>query len=169
VLEERGYNTINSSLKVYSYLGWANDFTNRLYNNNYWVFNPQSYPLVYDYRGNDTNDDGTAYNALQAWLMASCLAELVPDSGKTTNTQTELFKLAYEIGGGRSYPLYNNKAFKADPYAMREAASVMYAICRSDSNISADIEIYRNELGGKTIPASTWDDLEYSNTMLTDS
>lgn len=169
VLTSRGYKAITSNLKVSDYLGWAFDFTNRQYNSDAWMFKPETYPLVYDYRGTDTSDDGTAYNSLHAWLMASILSELVPDSGATTNTQTELFKLAYEIGGGRSYPLYNNKAFKADPYSMREAASVMYAICRGDSNISSMIDTYRAELGGKPIQASSWDGLGYKNTMLTDS
>ena len=169
ILKDRGYNTINSNLEVYYYLRWANNYTDRQYNNNFWVFKPETYPLVYNYRGKDTEDDGTAYNALQAWLMASCLAELVPDSGETTNTQTELFKLAYEIGGSKSYPLYNTKAFKADPYAMREAASVMYAICRGDGAISKQIDDYRKELGGKSISGSSWEDLGYKNTMLSDN
>lgn len=164
VLVSHNYNIITSDLKVYNYLGWAFDFTNRQYNNNEWMFRPESYPLVYDYRGEDISDDGTAYNALHSWLMASILSELVPDSGTITNTQTELFKLAYEIGGGFSYPLYNNKAFKADPYSMREAASVMYAICRGDYNISLMIETYRKELGGKAIQASSWDILEVDYT-----
>ena len=169
VLSKRGYNTIKGSTSIYDYLNWAYYFTDRKYNENWWVFQASSYPLVYDYRGKDETDDGTAYNALQAWLMASILSELVPDSGKTTNTQTELFKLAYELGGGRSYPLYNNKAFKFDPYSMREAASVMYAICRGDEDINKSIEKCRSELGGKAINASGWSDLGYQNTMLTDS
>lgn len=168
VLTSRGYTAITSNLKVSDYLGWAFDFTNRQYDSDVWIFKPETYPLVYDYRGTDTSDDGTAYNALHAWLMASILSELVPDSGATTNTQTELFKLAYEIGGGRSYPLYNNKAFKADPYSMREVAGVMYAICRGDSNIESMIDTYRDELGGKPIQASNWDELDYRNTTLYD-
>lgn len=169
VLLERGYRAVDMNMGVYEYISWAYDLTRRMYDTSMWMFKPETYPLVYDYRGNDTSDDGTAYNALQAWLMASELAELVPDDGYNTNTQTELFKLAYEIGGGRSYPLYNNKAFKQDPYAMREAASVMYAICRGDSNISRLIDVYRQELGGKKIQASNWDGLGYQNTMLSDS
>lgn len=169
VLKNRGYKTINETMEVYNYIHWAFHFTDTQYKKDFWVFKPTSYPLVYDYRGNDNKDDGTAYNALQSWLIASILSELVPDCGATTNTQTELFKLAYEIGGGRSYPLYNNKTFKADPYSMREAASVMYAICRGDKNIDKGIDKCRSELGGKTIPASTWADLGYKNTILTDS
>lgn len=168
VLRIRGYNAVDASMGVWDYLAWAYDFTKRQYESDAWMFKPETYPLLCDYRGNDTYDDGTAYNALQSWLMASILSELVPDSGTTTNTQTELFKLAYETGGGRSYPLYNRKAFKADPYAMREAASVMYAICRGDNEISAQIDKYRSELGGRPIPAATWDELDYVNKMLSD-
>lgn len=169
VLEQRGYRAVNTTMEVRSYLFWAFNFARNQYNENMWAFTPETYPLVYDYRGSDTNDDGTAYIAMQAWLMASILAELVPDYGQTTNTQTELFKLAYEIGGGSRYPLYNSKVLKADPYAMREAASVIYAICRGDKNISADIDKYRTELGGKAIPASDWDGLGYANEMLFDA
>jgi hypothetical protein len=132
------------------------------------MFRPESYPLLYDYRGNSDTGKETAYNGMQAWLIASILSELVPDSGATTNTQTELFKTAYEIGGGSSFPLYGGQSFKSDPYAMREAASVMYAICRGDANISSQISAYRAELGGKPIPASSWEGLQYRNTMLTD-
>lgn len=168
VLTSRGYNAVNIKMDVFDYLAWAYDFTKRQYESDAWMFKPETYPLLCDYRDNDTYDDGTAYNALQSWLMASILSELVPDSGTTTNTQTELFKLAYETGGGRSYPLYNRKAFKADPYAMREVASVMYAICRGDNDISAQIDKYRSELGGRPIPAATWDELDYVNKMLSD-
>ena len=168
LLTNRGYKAVTSQTYVHHYLSWAYDFTRRQYDGEAWMFRQETYPLLFDYRGMDASDDGTAYNALQAWLMASILSELVPDSGKTTNTQTELFKLAYEIGGGRSYPLYNCKSFKADPYAMREAASVMYAICRGDHDISAQIDKYRSELGGKPINAFSWDGLGYKNTMLSD-
>ena len=168
LLKNRGYKAVTSQTYIHHYLSWAYDFTRRQYDGDAWMFRQETYPLLFDYRGMDAGDDGTAYNALQAWLMASILSELVPDSGKTTNTQTELFKLAYEIGGGRSYPLYNYKSFKADPYAMREAASVMYAICRGDHDISAQIDKYRSELGGKPINAFSWDGLGYKNTMLSD-
>ena len=169
VLAWRGYKGVTQGMAVYDYLSWACDFASRQYDGDVWMFLPSTYPLLYDYRGTDETDIDTGYNAMQSWLMASILAELVPDSGATTNTQTELFKLAYEIGGGKTYPLYNGKSLKADPYAMREAASVMYAICRGDGSIAGQIETYRRELGGSPIPASNWDGLGYQNTMLTDS
>lgn len=169
VLTQRGYRPVTTDTDVYSYLSWAFAFANNRYDEGDWMFAPDNYPLVYDSRGADTTDANVAYNAMQAWLMASILAELVPDSGATTNTQTELFKLAYETGGGRDYPLYNGKTFRADPYAMRDVASVIYAICRGDRHISEQISNYRAELGGKPIPADCWDALGYQNQMLTDA
>ena len=77
VLTSRGYNAVNISMDVFDYMSWAYDFTKRQYESDTWIFKPETYPLLYDYRGKDTTDDGTAYNALQAWLMASILAELV--------------------------------------------------------------------------------------------
>ena len=169
VLAWRGYKAVCEGMAVYDYLFWAFHFAERLYDADDWMFRAESYPLLYDYRGKDETDIDTGYNAMQSWLMASALAELVPDSGATTNTQTELFKLAYEIGGGKSYPLYNGKALKADPYAMREAASVMYAICRGDNNIDRQIETYRSEFGGHIIPASSWDGLGFKDHQTSDA
>lgn len=169
VLAWRGYKGVTQGMAVYDYLSWACDFASRQYDGDVWMFLPSTYPLLYDYRGTDETDIDTGYNAMQSWLMASMLAELVPDLGATTNTQTELFKLAYGIGGGKTYPLYNGKALKADPYAMREAASVMYAICRGDGSIAGQIETYRRELGGSPIPASNWDGLGYRDHMTSDA
>ena len=169
VLLLRGYRKVDTDADIFGYLSWAYNFASNMYDSNEWMFRKETYPLVYEYRGNDDSDGNTAYNAMQAWLMASILAELVPDYGEYTNTQTELFKLAYDIGGGREFPLYDGKSLKADPYAMREAASIIYAICRSDKNIAAQIENYRSELGGKPIPATIWEDLGYKNEMLSDS
>lgn len=169
VLLQRGYRQIDSVTDVWGYLSWAYNFASVNYDSNSWMFQPETYPLVHDYRGQDNRDGNTAYNAMQAWLMASILAELVADCGETINTQTKLFTLAYELGGGGiEYPLYYCNTLKADPYAMREAASIIYAICRSDKNIAAQIDNYRYELGGKPIPATVWEDLGYKNEMLSD-
>lgn len=168
-LKSRDYREVDTTMSVFAYLDWAFSYADRLYEINEWMFRSENYPLVYDYRGADTKDANVAYNAMQAWLMASILSELVPDSGETTNTQTILFELAYKLGGGAKYSLYNGKTLKADPYAMREAASIIYAICRSDQNIASCIDTYRQELGGKPIPATVWDDLGYRNEMLTDA
>lgn len=166
VLIVRKYKAVQSSMKVYGYLQWANNFANSLYNKREWMFKESTYPLVVDYRGTREDAKNIAYNAMQAFLMASQLAELVPDSGETTNTQTELYKLAYEIGGSRSFPLFGGKALIADPYAMREAASIIYPFCRS-SYSDDSIEAFRKELGGKAINATTWKDLGYKNKTIT--
>ena len=168
VLTSRKYKAVTSSMKVYGYLEWSNYFANSLYNKKEWMFMESTYPLVVDYRGQKDDTVKIAYNAMQAFLMASQLAELVPDSGETTNTQTELYKLAYEIGGGRQFPLFGGKTLIADPYAMREAASVIYPICKS-SYSNESIDTFRNELGGKPIQASTWKDLGYKNKTITDA
>lgn len=169
LLKSRGYNEATPSTEVYKMLQWQYHFADERYNEDYWTFSPQTYPLLYDYRGTDTSGSGTAYNAMQSWIMAMSLAELVPDSGSTTNTQSELFKLAYETGGSREFPLYNGMTLKSDPYAMRDVAAVIQSICRGDASISAQINTYRNELGGNPIPASSWSGLGYKNEMLTDS
>ena len=121
-----------------------------------------------DYRGQKDDTLKIAYNAMQAFLMALELAELVPDSGETTNTQTELYKLAYEIGGSRSFPLFGGKTLIADPYAMRDAASIIYPICRGSYG-GESIDTFRNELGGKAINATTWKDLGYKNKTITNA
>ena len=110
----------------------------------------------------NSEDAVIAYNAMQAWLMASLLAEIVPDSGADTNTQTELFKLAYEIGGGNEYPLYNDKPLKEDPYATREAAGILYSLTR----IATGIATFRKELNGNAISGSAWGDLGYKNEII---
>ncbi len=168
VLTSRKYKAVTSSMKVYGYLEWSNYFANSLYNKKEWMFNESTYPLVVDYRGQRDDTVKIARNAMQAWLMAMELAELVPDSGETTNTQTELFKLAYEIGGSRSFPLFGGKSLMADPYAMRDAASIIYPICR-DSYSDENIETFRSELGGKAINATTWKDLGYKNKTITNA
>lgn len=169
LLKKRGYGIVDTTTETFYYLRWAYYFADSLYKEGIWMFRPASFPLVCDYRGTKTDTVNAAYNAMQAWLMASELAELVPDSGKTTNTQTELFKLAYELGGGRAFPLFGKKAFLADPYAMREVGSVLYAVCRGDKSISKQIDTYRIELGGKAIPATLWRDLGYQNETVTDA
>lgn len=168
VLTSRGYNTVGITSDTFDYLSWAFNFADHLYEEDAWMFKPETYPLICDYRGNIDDFKDTAYNGMQAWLMASCLAELVPDIGETTNTQTELYRRAYEIGGGSCFPLFGTRTLKADPYAMREAAGIIYAICRSDQEICRNIKNYRGELGGHPIPASSWEGFGYENEMLTD-
>ena len=167
ILKTHGYNTVEDGMKVKEYIDWSYDLAQRYYDNNEWMFKEDTYHLIYNYRGTDTSNYEIAYNGMQSWLIASILAELVPDLGDD-NTQTNLFATAYSIGGGCSYPLYNDKAFKADPYAIREVASIMYAICRGDASISSNIDVYREELGGSMIPASNWEELGFVDEELSD-
>ena len=167
ILKTHGYNTVEDGMKVKDYINWSYDLAQRYYDNDEWMFKEDTYHLIYNYRGTDTSNYEIAYNGMQAWLIASILAELVPDFGDD-NTQTNLFATAYSIGGDCSYPLYNDKAFKADPYAMREVASIMYAICRGDAFMSSNIYVYREELGGSMIPASNWEELGFVDKELSD-
>lgn len=118
---------------------------------------------VYDYHGDDTSYSTEAYNSLQGWLFAMFLSEIVPDSGSVTNTQTELFRKAYSLGGGTEVPLFGLEPH-ADPMIARLIAGLIY----SEMHDSADIESFRKELGGSAIQASSWNSLGYSNTMLSD-
>jgi hypothetical protein len=49
------------------------------------LFNPDLYFEPAPYRSSDTSGDLETYKAMQAWLMAMCLAELMPSKGTTTN------------------------------------------------------------------------------------
>ena len=169
ILMNRCYLPVDVTKDVYGYLRWAYKYADRAYKKDDWMMRDENYPLVFNYHGSDSTDWQTAYNAMQAWLMGLILTELVPDLGQTTNTQSELMTLAYELGGGCEYPLYNGKTLKADPYSMRLAAGYLYAICRSDANVASQIDHYRDELGGKPIIADRWNDLGYENEMLTDA
>lgn len=96
---------------------------------------------------------------MQAWLMASCLAELVPNSGSTDNRQSKLFKKAYELAGGRSTPIYGGFAIKGDPMIARLVAGAIYAYNRHNYTFS-QIDTMRSEVGGRPIDITTpWETL----------
>ena len=114
VLTRQGYRPADSTTMLYAYLSWAYNYADNAYRTNAWMMRDETYPLVFNYHGSDTTNWQTAYNAMQAWLMALILAELAADWGEDTNTQTELLKRAYIIGGNCCYPLYNSKTLKAD-------------------------------------------------------
>ena len=126
------------------------------------LFNSDNFQEVYkgsDYRGNNPKYESTSHTALQAWLMAACLAEIVPNSGTTDNRQSKLFKKAYEVAGGRSTPLYGGFTIKGDPMVARLVAGAIYAYNRHNYSFS-DIDIMRNELGGSPIDLSkTWTEI----------
>lgn len=118
------------------------------------LFKESTYPeipqvsSVSGYRGTNTEYRNVSYNAMQSWLMAMSLAELVPsDAGSgLSNNQTVLFKTAYEFAGGLDVPLYGGYDLHADPTIARLAAGAIYAILRGAKSY-ADMDAMRSELG----------------------
>lgn len=169
VLTSTGHKQITSQTDIYGYFQWLNMFAGREFDNlESEFFSAENYPEVCDYHGTNDTTLNQAYNAMEAWLFAEYLSEVCPDSGTTTNTQTELFKLAFEIGGGKETALYDGYTLRADPNIARLAAARIYAYTRAYECSPERINGFRNELGGKAINASSWDDLGFADTMLTD-
>jgi len=160
---------------TYAYLKAAYDLADTEWSSNaHSFFSATTYPEIYngsDYRGtNDTYEkNGTSQLAMQSWLVAMCLSELAPTSGTNTNTQTELFKKAYNLidgsGDGKKVPLYGGYTLKGDPMIARYAAGAIYALNRAPKSFS-DMQQMRTELWGDnadhSINASDWSGLEYS-------
>lgn len=98
--------------------------------------------------------NGFALNAMTSWLMAMQLAELVPDSGVSTNTQTELYAAAYNTFQPNNYawsiPLYNNYTLKGDPAITRLVAGALYSKIRSNYTFN-QIDSFKSSLGGQVI------------------
>lgn len=147
VLSARGKRQITTAATPNTYDYLYNGYTRALqeYTGSSSIFDENYYDEIYDYRGNNTQYRDTAKQAMLSWLMAEQLSELYADSGKTTNTQTELFKKAYELGGGRSVPVYNNNDIHSDVFIARYAASAIYAIQRSDYTFSQMDSLFRSE------------------------
>lgn len=173
VLESCGYYKFNDPSEdetagVYNYLSWVNMFADREFNDpDSPFFAPENYPDVFNYRGTDLSLIDTTYNAMQSWLMAMCLTELVADQGEDLNTQTQLFLRAWNLGGGSKIPLYGGYDLRGDPYAARLAAGRIYAVCHSAYSWG-DFDDFRVELGGQKIQASNWDGLCFADHVLTD-
>lgn len=126
------------------------------------LFSPENYPEIYNYRGNNDqyDKDNTSYNAMQSWLMAMSLAEIIANKGTVTNNQTEVYKKAYAIGGGRNIPLYGNYTLKSDVVIARLVASVLWSKVRANYSFAA-MDAMRNELGGSSIDrVVSWTNLE---------
>lgn len=143
--------------QVYSYLNSMYSKAKEEYEGNSELFKSSTYSNleIYNYHGNNNQYelDGTAENAMLYWIVATCLAELIPTSG-SNNKQTRLFKFAYDIGResgyGRTIRLYNNYTPKGDPIICRLVASVIYAKYRR--NYRNYISSFRSKIGGSTIP-----------------
>lgn len=156
-------------MEVYGYLNWEYNYAYREWNNpESKYFQEDNFQDVYEYGGDNMSLINTAYNAMQAWLMASQLAEYVPTYDSDCNMQTELFKLAYEIGGGQNIPLYDNYAIRSDVNKTRLIAAYICSELHQEYEGNDNIATFREELGGNSIPASNWDELGYENIMLSD-
>ena len=126
------------------------------------LFNEDYYDEIYKYRGTNTDYRNAAKNALVSWVMAMQLSELYADYGTLTNTQTELFKAAYDYGtenGGRSIPVYHENDIHSDVFIARYVASAMYAITRSKYNFNQMDSLFRSETNTLPIDRSvSWTD-----------
>lgn len=147
VLSEMGKTQVSSAStpNVYNYLKDGYDRALEEYEGDSELFDESFYNEVYNYHGTNTKYHDTAKNAMLSWLMAMQLSELYADSGVTTNTQTELFLKAYNIGGGRSVPVYNENDLHSDVFIARYAASAMYAITRADYTFEQMDSLFRSE------------------------
>ena len=141
----------------------ADDEWNKPINNS--LFNKDLYFEPVDYRSSDTEGDLNTYKAMQAWLIAMCLAELVPTSGLSTNNQTELFKCAFQFGNNNLYKIgstdsnaniiqANCYGIKQDAMIARYVASIIYAN-NHDRNINI-INTCRQEMNSSCISINSF-------------
>ena len=166
VLTSRGYNAVTSSMGAYNYLCTMYNRAVAEYDNGDLMKSSTYSDLeVFNYHGNNTTYAVEAENAMTSWVMAMCLAELVPDKASGSehvNTQTLLYQKAYNLGGGKSIPIYGNSTDgyyspKGDVMLARIAASAVYSTNRSAKSSDSgrytfsDIATFRSELGGHTI------------------
>lgn len=131
------------------------------------LFNSDLYFEPADYRSDNKEGDLDTYKAMQAWLIATCLSEITPSTGTTTNNQTKLFKCAYDNYGNND--LYkvgsaddngniikeNNYGIKQDATIARYVASILYAI-NHDSNVNI-INKCRQEFNSNCINTKDFD------------
>lgn len=161
LINSLGKNEIDPSMDVYDYLKNLYDMADEEWNDeDSELFSKETYKEIYDYRGDNKEYESLSYNAMQAWLMAMAISELIPTAGELTNNQTELFKLAYEIGGGREIPLYGDYDMRSDVMIARLVAGTIYALNRGKFTFE-DMNVFRDELGGESINAYDWNGLGY--------
>ena len=126
------------------------------------LFKKSTYAEIYDYRTGSTTNHDLGLSAMTSWLMAMQISEIVANSGTSTNNQTKLFQKAYNIGGGRSAPLYGYSDLRSDVSICRLVASAIYGKNKGYYNFSR-IDAMRNELGTSVNNRSTnWTELGYS-------
>lgn len=144
-------NEIESGSSTWNYLKVMYDAAEDEYDNDTnGLFDSDNFQEVVNYHGNNTEYSDLAFSAMTSWVMAMALSEIIANSGDTTNNQTEIYKRAYEIGGGTSVPLYGSYALKADPMITRLVASAIYNITRADYSFD-DIDDLRDEFGTSPI------------------
>lgn len=165
VLISCGDNPIDIGSEVYHYLWDMYDAAMWEFDNgNSRLFMEETYGDIYKYHGSNTEYYDISRMAMSSWIMAMSLSEIVATKGESSNTQTELFKKAYNMCSGRFIPLYGDYEINSDPMIARIAAACVWA--KERSNYSFDeIDIYRKELGGHIIDRSvSWTNTEYSYT-----
>ena len=163
VLAENGFNEISydSTPNTYDYLKEMYDFALAEWDDtDSKLFSKETYPEIYDYRGDNTEYNEVARTAMLTWVIAMCLTELAPNSGGLTNAQTQYFHKAYNLAGGRNIPLYGDYDMHSDVMIARYAAGAVYALNRGKYTFN-DIENLRSEIGSSSIDASEWAELGY--------
>lgn len=164
VLTANGKRAVTAAMNVFDYLVEAySSVVNEYEDENSALFSSSTYPEIYGNRGESMTYGTEAVNAMTSWIMAMCLAEIVPTRGTSSNIQTQLFQKAYELGGGRSVPLYGSFALRGDPMVTRLVAGAVYVRIRSGKSFGS-IDVFRDEIGGSSINASNWDGLGYTHT-----
>ena len=162
ILSEYGFTQVSEKGTPETYGFVETVYSNALYEwseEDCWLFSPELYKDVYDWHGKDRTYYTQAHDSIIAWAVASCLAELCPTIGEKTNCQTEIFRKAYELGGGRAVPLFGLD-IHSDPMIARSAGSAVYALTKY-SYSRTYMDKMRKELGSKLIPALKWSDLGY--------
>ena len=126
------------------------------------LFKKSTYAEIYDYRTGSTTNHDLGLSAMTSWLMAMQIAEIVANSGTSTNNQSKIFKKAYDIGGGKSAPVYGYSDLRSDVTICRLAGSAIYAKNKNYYNFSR-IDTMRTEMSrGVNNRNTTWKDFGYS-------
>ena len=154
--------TSGGTPNTYNYLKSLNSEATSTFNNsNSELFKKSTYSEIYDYRTGSTTNHDRGLSAMTSWLMAMQISEIVANSGTSTNNQTKIFQKAYDIGGGRSAPVYGYSDLRSDVNICRLAASAIYAKNKSTYGFS-QIDAMRTELGTSVNNRNTnWKDFGY--------
>lgn len=166
--------------KTYAYLETMYNAANDEWNNNtHGFFDSSMYPELPEvnalsaYRGANSPSGVKTKDIFISWLFAMCLSEIMltksTSSNLADNNQTKLFRIAYNVSGGRSCPLYGGYSLKSDPTILRIAAAAVYVLVRGKKTFSY-IDSLRSEINTKyskqytKINGSTWSDIDFQTT-----